>query len=282
MKNQLLKENEITLSTIIKKILEDTKQWQFINNAGKPWFRGQSVEDSPIPNIFRSKYDEFNMATMFRNRASSVIKPPENKRLDKWLFLMQHYGIPTRLLDWTENLFAALLFALEDYFSKVKKCNNLTLWVLHPFEMNKCSGITGFPNTWTRKKNKKKPFCKKHNYNPGLEYFRLAFHPKSEYHTEINLKIINKPIAVQSNYLDQRQLSQKSCFTIHGNEEEDFETIFKGENLIINGYFLKYIIPKDDAEKLYSDLLKLGVSRTSIYPDLNGLALELKNRFKEI
>lgn len=61
----------------------------------------------------------------FRKDASRFVNLEFSKDYNKndnieWLSMMQHYGAPTRLLDFTESLYAALFFAfLEDHYSAV-------------------------------------------------------------------------------------------------------------------------------------------------------------------
>lgn len=51
----------------------------------------------------------------FQQRAHRYIPaPPSAKDLSSWFALMQHHGVPTRFLDWTQSAYVGLFFAFEE------------------------------------------------------------------------------------------------------------------------------------------------------------------------
>ena len=60
----------------------------------------------------------------------------EEKNLSPWeiFALMQHHGIPTRLLDWSESALVALYFALS---SEPSYKGLRAVWILNPYSLNK-------------------------------------------------------------------------------------------------------------------------------------------------
>ena len=97
--------------------------------AGEPWiFRGESSTRNPLrPGAGRvsddlgprrtqrfTERDEREALERFKRDALPFLEyrlPPDHDL--EWLAIAQHYGMQTRLLDWTESLLIAAFFAVE-------------------------------------------------------------------------------------------------------------------------------------------------------------------------
>ncbi|ADR21380.1 hypothetical protein MATR_09910 [Marivirga tractuosa] len=109
--------SEITIHTIEEFISKLT----FLDETDV--FRGQpDVDFKLIPAIGRIPFKEpENILSQFEEEIFHGFKRKAPLFMDKipdneyeWLILAQHYGLPTRLLDWTYNPLVALYFAIEN------------------------------------------------------------------------------------------------------------------------------------------------------------------------
>jgi hypothetical protein len=208
------------------------------------WCRGQARSDwTLIPTAYRrNSVLESQMANHFRLRALSLFKAcPSHIDYAAWLPLMRHYGLPTRLLDWTESVCVAAFFATN----YKREPGDSAIWVLSPGHLN-CLSIGDFI-----------PFLSDSRVRPLAE---AAFHFGKSH---------NITIATLAPRSDPRMAAQLCNFTIHGLSAplEDHSSSSK---------FLGRIrIPESAHDRINHDLSLLGIRLSNLFPDLEHLAEEL-------
>jgi hypothetical protein len=118
-------------------------------------YRGQSEKKPLIPSIARSnpKLDttevERKMLEELKRRTKIMIDGNEFDEWD-WLVYAQHYGMKTRLLDWTSNPLVALWFACSNEFIMSQNSVIYILKSADVFLLDKSDEVTPFNTKKTR------------------------------------------------------------------------------------------------------------------------------------
>jgi hypothetical protein len=223
-----------------------------------PWFRGQTDATWALePNIFR--YDllsqEDEIRSEFHRKAPQYMTetPPSDDW--GWYFLMQHYGAPTRLLDWSDSALVALYFALTPTSKEPGEIVDAIVWMLDPL--------------WLNKKVLRNPVVMLPSFEVVAKYLT---EPYSAIDEKDNTRISPKnPVAIDPPFIARRIAVQRSHFTIFGNARDGLTRLARS----LDTHLVGIIIAKERVERMRADLLTLGFSDTSIYPDLRGLSDEL-------
>jgi hypothetical protein len=242
-------ENPITnLKELTDTVLEINK-----SNSGQVWWRGQADSNWKLtPSVFRidGGYDfEQNIISRFMRRAPSRYSnlPDQNNHM-AWLFMMQHHGLPTRLLDWTESPLVGCFFAIKEETQK-----DGALYALLPYRMNRQQ--VGVEDVMFPYKGNSMAIVKK------------AFDNKWEDESYI--------VGIVPTEVDLRLQVQLSTFTVHGSG------ISLDELEETDAYLYKLVIPAMAKASLEEELKFMGIRESNLFPDLDHLAGELKSlKFK--
>ena len=137
-----------SLDQFVKTVATQTQQWQKewdrrTESAWLPWFRGEeSAKWSTAlkPKLYRTKHklkevlrQEQDLRLEFRRRGSQLAGEGKPATHWEWYFLMEHYGVPTRLLDWSDGALVALYFALKPTTIP----QDAAVYMLDPWWLNK-------------------------------------------------------------------------------------------------------------------------------------------------
>lgn len=221
-----------------------------------PWFRGQgNVAWKLAPKLYRVKPPKRGLRIIEDEiRQEFIMRAPGSADTGslnswEWYFMMQHFGAPTRLLDWTEGALIALYFAVRDS----KGDDDAAIWILDPWWLNK------------RVVNEREvipPGAEIGISTPDSDRYRPWL--PDRYSTD---KLPTLPVAVYPTHSARRISTQRSCFTIHGSGEDTLETL-AGER---DAHIAKVTVPHTEIPTIKEQLAVAGVDEVTIFPDLDGL-----------
>ena len=167
--------------------------------------------------------------------------------------LAQHYGIPTRLLDWTHDIYVALFFAIENHLEGKEVPENTEYIVLWALNIN----FLTMPNV--------------------LDFPLKLVQPI--YHGNENLK-------AQQGLFTLWQVEKRVDFR-NGRIEPDTNTkvnrtpldhlldLIIKQDKIENPYLYALMLPRDAVNELYGYLKSIGYDASRIYPGYNGVVKSL-------
>lgn len=221
------------------------------------WFRGHPRGNWHLePSLSRSGKlaAELQVMKRFKQNAFQFLNHVPTKEWE-WLFLMQHYGVPTRLLDWTENPLIALYFATRDeIFLKGEKRPPAAVWALYPRKLNEMSGIA----------------MKSPDDIP-------AFGDDSELDDYLPSRVTQgnvskNPLAILASRQFGRVVAQQGVFTIMHREARRIEDLkdAQGES----PHVVKLHIPRSKVHRIRRELGILRINKLFVFPQLENVAEE--------
>ena len=250
-------------------------------------YRGESRTDYMlIPSLYREKTvngvtsmvylednDERNIIHEFITEAASFSNSINIEDSFRWVQYAQHFGVPTRLLDWTINPLVALYFACisnQDVDGKV--------YVLQS------------------ESYKQRISDQLSNELNGRSVEQVA--NNMIWHEEKGFEF---PTIIRPFYFDKRMSAQSSCFMMWGDKKEPFDimlkemekekpslvfrTIVKGDERIIvqeiKSALSEFIVPANMKNRLLHELDAINVNQATLFPGLDGIgkSIEWRNNY---
>lgn len=274
------------------------------------WFRGHANADwELIPSIFRTtedgraRYVEKAMFIQFQLRMSKRYRRDFGGAIE-WLFLMQHHGLPTRLLDWSESVLIALYFATTDT-PESRGCD-AALHILNAALLNRHTGFSQEAKIVSpmrcdaiiRAEMAISNSIRDLQRSPNLKRLDdcASALSKLDPPDDSVMKGLCSPIAVFPYRLHDRMIFQESVFTVHGGRQpslaeadsdipptiqlKELNSQLEELNSEERAVLRTGIISATDKPKIKQQLRRIGIHEATLFPELEHQAAFIREQWE--
>lgn len=244
---------------------------------GYTFFRGDKVQNNDEENLLLTSFDKKkngdyifqgkdcdNMINDFMSVSLSKMTYIPTNYFEKML-MAQHYGVPTRLQDWSESPLVSLFFSTSGS-KNMKSDDYCIIWCLNPMKLNsmtkrvvsESTNETYIPNI---------SLDAKEDSSLGYinDYYGLS--PKAE----VGLY----PIAIRTYKINPRIEAQKGVFLIYPRARK---SLLEFEH--VEDFLIKLIISKEVAEELEKILGMYKINNYQMFPEISSIAKDVINMYE--
>lgn len=215
----------------------------------------------------KSRYESFCMRDFQRN-PHLYSKNYNTENEFQTLSLLQHYGIPTRLLDFSTSPYVSAFFAIDN-------CDtDGAIYAINYFEL-----LSSTTHLFKMKYDDKSDAIV--NYSKGRAI------SENDIFKELVLGNIQRKFVetVQPFFLFDRMIQQNGVFLVQGNINCEFEENLSANYEILQNMpdcspYYKFKIHKDWKKEIIRDLFKMNITSSSLFPGIEGHLKSLKNKFE--
>lgn len=192
---------------------------------------------------------------------AAIEDPTINESIWRQLFIGQHHGLPTRVLDWTYSPLMAMHFATSGEDMAAMDKRDGAIWKIDIDEFNRM-----LPEKY------KKALETENAYLFTVEMLSKLARSIDDYDKDMEDKSM---LLIEPPSIDQRIINQYSYFSIVPKGIEEIEEFLKNKTYNTT----KYIIDKSLKWRIRDMLDQMNINERIAYPGLDGLTMWLKRHY---